>query len=349
MRKILFITILLFGTLLVSGNVLAITEDDLECCVIQRIDDFPMSTLNYWWNNMPYKIEVWRNDIFHPAQLAACAPMKDGKLIESGEACKTGPKSTNCDWFFGPLDALTTGLDTFTSCPDFNYIIWELPCNQTRSKKFPASVVLTEQHTSDNVEFSNICDSAYATAKKLAGIGECATRTETQCTGGACFWSSRINYCLDKYNHLDCSKITREVDCLKMAPTTCSWQDNTCLDFYQMTLRGSYGYQEGEGIIGGIMPACAFLGECRNLSDLMQVPLMAASQMFKYVGALAFVFFIVGGMMMILSFGNAERFAQGKKVLIAAVIGLIIVFAAYFIVNFISDLLGVSRDFSPLD
>ena len=84
------------------------------------------------------------------------------------------------------------------------------------------------------------------------------------------------------------------------------------------------------------------------MSDIIGVALKAVDLVFKYVGAIAFIFFVYGGFTMILSFGNSEKFKKGQQVLVAAVIGLIIVFGAYLMVSFILDALGVAEEFKVI-
>lgn len=53
------------------------------------------------------------------------------------------------------------------------------------------------------------------------------------------------------------------------------------------------------------------------------------------VGALALFMFVYGGMLWMTSAGNTQRIEKGKETLTWAVIGLIIIFASYAILNFI--------------
>ena len=53
------------------------------------------------------------------------------------------------------------------------------------------------------------------------------------------------------------------------------------------------------------------------------------------VGSLALVMFIYGGLTWMTSAGGAEKVKKGKDILIWAVIGLVIIFSAYALVNFV--------------
>lgn len=63
------------------------------------------------------------------------------------------------------------------------------------------------------------------------------------------------------------------------------------------------------------------------------------------MGTLAFVAFIVGGGMWIFSNGNEETVKKGKDTMIWAIIGLIVVFASYAILNFFFE--SVSPSYEP--
>lgn len=53
------------------------------------------------------------------------------------------------------------------------------------------------------------------------------------------------------------------------------------------------------------------------------------------VGSLALAMFIYGGFTWMTSSGNAEQVTKGKNIIIWAVLGLVIIFSAYALVNFV--------------
>jgi len=69
----------------------------------------------------------------------------------------------------------------------------------------------------------------------------------------------------------------------------------------------------------------AFLQLSINLSQLI----------LGIVGSLALLFFIYGGLTFLTSAGSAERISQGKRILVASVIGIAIVFSSYVVIHFI--------------
>ncbi len=72
-----------------------------------------------------------------------------------------------------------------------------------------------------------------------------------------------------------------------------------------------------------------------GLNDFIQIGLLAAEFILGIVGSLALLFFMYGGLMMIISQGSSEKVEQGKTILKNAVIGLVIVFTSWAIINFV--------------
>ncbi len=95
----------------------------------------------------------------------------------------------------------------------------------------------------------------------------------------------------------------------------------------------------------GPLPECAFDGSCRNVNDLLRVAIKGGEIALGFIGTFALAFFVYGGFMMIISMGNAERVKKGRDILVAAVVGIVITFSAYALVNFILDALAVSSGF----
>ncbi len=98
----------------------------------------------------------------------------------------------------------------------------------------------------------------------------------------------------------------------------------------------------------GPIPKCAFSGTCRNTNDLVQVLIEQGKMIFGLIGMVALAAFVYGGFLMVFSFGASDRVQQGKDVMVAAVIGIVIVFTAYLLINFILNALGVSPEFQAI-
>jgi len=93
----------------------------------------------------------------------------------------------------------------------------------------------------------------------------------------------------------------------------------------------------------GLLPFCARtkLG-CTSIGDFGLVAINYGRFIFGISGSIALLFVIIGGMMMLFSFGNPEYMTKGKSTLIAAIIGLVIIFAAYLIVALVVKSLDVA-------
>ncbi len=97
----------------------------------------------------------------------------------------------------------------------------------------------------------------------------------------------------------------------------------------------------------GPLPDCAWDGSCRNVEDLVELGVKVAEWLFSVIAGLAFVFFVYGGITMIMSFGNAEKVGQGKQILVAATLGLIITFSAYILIGFVVKAIGIQSSLLP--
>lgn len=86
-------------------------------------------------------------------------------------------------------------------------------------------------------------------------------------------------------------------------------------------------------------------GGCRNINDLLLIFIQFGNLTLGVIGTFAFVFFVYGGFVMITSFGNSERVKRGRDILIAAIVGILISFSAYALINFMLDALSVGDEF----
>ena len=64
---------------------------------------------------------------------------------------------------------------------------------------------------------------------------------------------------------------------------------------------------------------------------------------FEVATPLAVIALAVGGIFMLISAGNANLLGTGKKILYAAIIGLVLVFCSYIIISFIMTVLGYQQ------
>ena len=79
-----------------------------------------------------------------------------------------------------------------------------------------------------------------------------------------------------------------------------------------------------------------------GLNDIMAIAINASKYILGIVGSLTLIMFIYGGVIFLISAGNPDTVGQAKKILTAAVIGLIIVFASYIIIKLVIGSLGLN-------
>lgn len=84
-----------------------------------------------------------------------------------------------------------------------------------------------------------------------------------------------------------------------------------------------------------LLPDCASqAGGCETLDQLIQLGVNYGRFIMGLSGSLALVMFVWGGFLMLTSAGNAKKVQDGKTKMMAAVVGLIIIFSAFTVVKF---------------
>lgn len=78
-----------------------------------------------------------------------------------------------------------------------------------------------------------------------------------------------------------------------------------------------------------------------GLNDFMLLAINVSNLILRFVGTLALLMFVYGGLTFLLSAGNSEQITKGKKILIAAVIGIIIVLTSFVIIKFALKSVGI--------
>ena len=79
-----------------------------------------------------------------------------------------------------------------------------------------------------------------------------------------------------------------------------------------------------------------------TVSDIVGMSITISNWIFGIVGSLTLLMFVYGGFMFLISAGSSDKVSSAKKIITAAVVGLIIVFASYVIINFVlGTILGV--------
>lgn len=98
-----------------------------------------------------------------------------------------------------------------------------------------------------------------------------------------------------------------------------------------------------QGINITTCPGGGFGALCLNASDLGKVITNGINLVFVVAALLALVFLIIGGVKWLTSQGEKEGVNKARETIVAAVVGLVIIFLSYLIVNFVLNLfVGVS-------
>lgn len=85
-----------------------------------------------------------------------------------------------------------------------------------------------------------------------------------------------------------------------------------------------------------------------QLSDFEQILFLVADFILGITGALMLLMFVYGGFTWLTSAGNKERVEKGRQAIVAAVIGLVIVFSSYLIIEFVKNSLEAPDDTDPV-
>ena len=79
-----------------------------------------------------------------------------------------------------------------------------------------------------------------------------------------------------------------------------------------------------------------------TLNDILIIAIGASRWILGIVGSLTLIMFIYGGFTFLVSAGSSDKVGQAKKIIVAAVIGLLIVFSSYLIIKFALASLGLN-------
>jgi hypothetical protein len=112
------------------------------------------------------------------------------------------------------------------------------------------------------------------------------------------------------------------------------------------------GTQKRKGLIGAILPECVFApevkDECRDITIFLKLAIDIASVVFTIIGSLALAVFIYGGFILILSEGSQDKIKKGTGAMIAALIGIAVVFGAYVLVRILGEAIGIQESINIL-
>lgn len=93
-----------------------------------------------------------------------------------------------------------------------------------------------------------------------------------------------------------------------------------------------------QGIPVSTCPGGGFSALCLGASDLGKVITNGINFLFVVAAMLALVFLIIGGVKWLTSQGEKEGVNKARETIVAAIVGLVIIFLSYLIVNFVLNL-----------
>lgn len=104
-----------------------------------------------------------------------------------------------------------------------------------------------------------------------------------------------------------------------------------------------------------LIPACALddkidftdkKNPCTDVTIFVTLMLTIVNYLLSFVGGLALLFFIYGGFILIFSSGSPDKITQGKEIIMAAFIGLIVAFCGYVLVSYLGTAVGISSTYA---
>lgn len=234
-------------------------------------------------------------------------------------------KSTSCRPVLCKGNDKTTCTDPIEYCKKFKgtACITDVSCDWNSSKTVcqPADVV--EKEDAETIKKAKETAAADAAEEKLKA---CEFTSENECAASQyCAWYQ------EKCRKKD-SLTPEEQQAILTANTEA---------FLSERYKKPDGYE-------GPLPDCAFTGTCKNVNQLLELFIKLGRSILSLVGLFGLGYFVYGGFLMITSFGNEERLKQGRAALMAAVLGIIIVFSAYLVADFVLDALQVGNDFRAI-
>jgi hypothetical protein len=115
------------------------------------------------------------------------------------------------------------------------------------------------------------------------------------------------------------------------------------MSFFLLTASATYGalLTEPHGENPGCPPG--YSGNCGNysLDDFTLLAINASRIVMGFVGTLALLMFVYGGVLYLVSAGSSETVKKATNILIAAIIGLVIVFTSFIIIKFVLKSMGI--------
>lgn len=86
-------------------------------------------------------------------------------------------------------------------------------------------------------------------------------------------------------------------------------------------------------------PGDSHISEWSNIGDIVS---QALTYVFPIAGILVFIYLLYGGLNLMLAAGNEEGIKEGKAKITNALIGFLIIFVSYWLVQILEIILGIS-------
>ena len=102
---------------------------------------------------------------------------------------------------------------------------------------------------------------------------------------------------------------------------------------FLLPVADAHAFSLMEGVGGG----CTGSGNC-TFCDILRVIHNVGKFVFLSTAGIAMIMFIIGGLMLIFNMGNAEAVTKSKQLILHTFIAVVIILAAYTIVNLIINL-----------
>ena len=167
-----------------------------------------------------------------------------------------------------------------------------------------------------------------------------------------------VGQCFCIANNLGSCVVLSQANCVSDGRQQCRWIDTeancdiTTRDYNNQQTRGTGGGTTGDttrATKSRFIPDCVLekkLSEkCKDVTIFLDLMFNIIRYLFSIIGGVALLYFVYGGFIMILSQGNSEKVSQGKGVIVAAVLGIIIAFSGYALVQFVGRVVGISNEF----
>jgi hypothetical protein len=105
----------------------------------------------------------------------------------------------------------------------------------------------------------------------------------------------------------------------------------------------------GQGIVPPDHPTATscpagYVGNCGNytVNDFIVLAVNISRWILGIVGSLTLLMFIYGGTMFLISAGSSDKIGEARKIITAAVVGLLIVLASFLIIKFVLASMGLN-------